>query len=111
MTGLARRLAGRDRGRAEGEGTGALGLQDRPDRRLGAGRAGAARAGAGDLAARPARTCRTRALASAPRPSPLEPEAARPRGPAHARQALPGRRPVRRARPPTARPAWRARAL
>jgi hypothetical protein len=33
-------LAGRDRRRAEGEGAGTAGLQDRPDRRLGAGRAG-----------------------------------------------------------------------
>ena len=44
-------LAGRDRRRAEGEGAGAAGLQDRPDRRLGAGRALPSRTGAGDLAA------------------------------------------------------------
>ena len=49
-----RGLGGRDRRRAEGEGTGAACLQDRPDRRLGAGRALPARSGAGDLAARPA---------------------------------------------------------
>ena len=35
----ARGLAGRDRRRAEGQGAGPAGLQDRPDRRLGAGRA------------------------------------------------------------------------
>ena len=94
----ARRLAGRDRRRAEGEGAGAAGLQDRPDRRLGAGRARPPRSGAGDLAARPARARRARAgaLAAASRPPPLEPEAARARGPAHARQALPGLRSVRR---------------
>src|SRR3954452_5901704 len=65
----------RDRRRAEGEGAGAAGLQDRPDRRLGAGRARAPRSGAGDLAARPARTRRTRtcSLALAPGPPPLEP--------------------------------------
>jgi hypothetical protein len=39
--------------RAEGEGTGAAGVQDRSDRRLGAGRARATRPGAGDLVARP----------------------------------------------------------
>ena len=43
----------RDRRRAEGEGAGTAGVQDRPDRRLGARRAGASRSGAGDLAARP----------------------------------------------------------
>src|SRR5829696_2666622 len=48
-----RRLAGRDRGCAEGEGPGAAGLQDGPDRRLGAGRARPPRPGAGDLVARP----------------------------------------------------------
>ena len=107
------RLAGRDRRRAEGEGAGAAGLQDRPDRRLGAGRARPPRPGAGDLAARPARARRARAgaLAAAPRPPPLEPEAARARRPAHARQALPGLRPVRRARPPAARPARPAGAV
>jgi hypothetical protein len=46
-------LAGRDRGCAEGEGARTVGLQDRPDRRLGAGRAHSSRSGAGDLAARP----------------------------------------------------------
>ncbi len=44
---------------AEGEGAGPVGLQDRPDRRLGAGRALAPRPGAGDLAARPARCGRS----------------------------------------------------
>src|SRR6266536_1880250 len=74
----ARRLAGRDRGRAKGERAGAARLQDRPHRRLGAGRALPPRAGAGDLAARPCRAWRTRTrpLAAAPRRSPLEPEAA-----------------------------------
>jgi hypothetical protein len=38
---------------AEGERAGALGLQDRSDRRVGIGRALPSRAGAGDLAARP----------------------------------------------------------
>jgi transposase len=47
---------------------------------------------------RRARRARAGALASAPRPSPLEPEAARPRRAARARQALPRLRPVRRQR-------------
>ena len=47
-------LAGGDRGCAEGEGPRTVGLQDRPDRRLGAGRAHSSRPGVGDLAARPA---------------------------------------------------------
>ena len=94
-------LAGRDRRRAEGERSRTAGLQDRPDRRLGAGRACAARPGAGDLAARPAsaRRARTGTLAAASRPPPLEPEAACARGPAHSRQALPRHRPLRRPRP------------
>src|SRR6266516_5655206 len=64
------------------KGLAPLGLQDRPDRRLGVGRARAPRPGAGDLAARPARACRARAgaLAAASRPPPLELEAARARG-------------------------------
>ena len=94
----ARRLGGRDRRRAEGEGTGAAGLQDRPDRRLGAGRALPARAGAGDLAARPDGAGRARAgpLPTAPRPPSLQPEATGARHSAHARQALSSLRPVRR---------------
>src|SRR5215218_1065021 len=102
----ASRLAGRDRRRAEGERPRTARLQDRPDRRLGAGRARKARPGAGDLAARPAcaRRARTRALAAASRPPPLKPEAARARGPAHARQAVPSLRSLRRPRPPAARP-------
>ena len=105
----AGRLAGRDRRRAEGEGAGAAGLQDRPDRRLGAGRARPPRSGAGDLAARPAvRAERERArwrLHLVRHRS--QPEAARARRLAHARQALPGLRSVRRPRPPAARPARR----
>src|SRR5437867_4302046 len=95
-------LAGRDRGCTEGQGPGAACLQDRPDRRLGAGRTRASRPGAGDLAARPTRTrrARARALAAAPGAPPLELEAARARGLAHARQALPGLRSLRRARSP-----------
>jgi transposase len=71
------------------------------------------RSGAGDLAARPAGTRRARAsaVAVAPGAPPLEPEAARARRPAHARQALPGLRPVRRPRPPAARPPRTPRAL
>ena len=49
------RLGGRDRRRAEGQGAGAAGVQDRQDRRAGAGGARRARSGAGDLAARSAR--------------------------------------------------------
>src|SRR4029450_12368601 len=103
----ARRLAGRDRRRAEGERTRTPRLQDRSHRRPGAGRARAARAGAGDLVARPARARRARAgpLAAPPRPPPLELEAARARGAAHTRQALPGLRPLRCPRPPAAREA------
>ena len=44
-------LGGRGRRRAEGQGAGAAGVQDRPHRRVGAGRALAPRSGAGDLAA------------------------------------------------------------
>jgi hypothetical protein len=82
-------------------------------RRLGAGRALPPRAGAGDLAARPigARGAGTSALASPSRPSPLQPQAACPRHPARARQALPRLRPVRRLRPAAARPARAPRAL
>src|SRR5438309_8945216 len=82
-------LAGRDRGRAEGEGPRTVGLQDRPDRRLGTCRAHSSRSGAGDLAARPhgARRARACPLAFAPGTSPLEPETARARGLAHARKA------------------------
>src|SRR4051812_35066579 len=95
------------------KGLGAAGLQDRPHRRLGAGRARPPRPGAGDLAARPAGARRTRAsaLAAAPRPPPLEPEAARARRPAHPRQAVSGLRPLRRPRPPTAQPARTAGAV
>src|SRR5919201_13074 len=61
----------------------------------------------------PARACRARtgALAAAPRPASLELEAARARGAAHARQAMPRLRPVRPARPSAARPPWTARAV
>src|SRR5215207_4282377 len=67
----------------------------------------------GDLAARPARARRTRAgtLAAAPRPPPLQLEAARARGPPDARQTLSGLRPLRCPRPPAARPARAARAV
>src|SRR5262249_16096759 len=87
----ASRLAGRDRRRPEGEGAGAAGLQDRPHRRLGVGRARAQGSGAGDLAARPAgaRRAGAGALAATPGPPPLELEAARARGAAYPRQALP----------------------
>src|SRR5205823_1044830 len=72
-------LAGRDRGCAEGEGPRTVGLQDRPDRRLGACRTHSSRSGAGDLAARPdgARRARACALAFTPGPPPLQPEATR----------------------------------
>jgi transposase len=98
---------------AEGEGPGAVGLQDRPDRRLGACRTHSPRSGAGDLAARPdgARRARACALAFAPGAPPLELEAARARCLAYARQAVSGLRSVRRARPPTARSARTTRAL
>ena len=88
----------------KGKGLAPPRLQDRSDRRLGTGRAGAPRSGAGDLAARPARARRTRAgaLALAPGPPPLELETARARGAAHARQTLPSLGPVRRQRPATA---------
>ena len=61
-------LAGRGRRRPEGQGAGAVGVQDRPHRRLGAGRALAPRPGAGDLAAalRAARRARAGALAPVP---------------------------------------------
>src|SRR5262249_61816892 len=97
---------GRDRRCAEGEGAGAAGLQDRPHRRLGAGRARPSRPGACDLAARPigARRARTGALAAAPRPPPLELETARARGAARTRQAVPGLGPVRPEWPPPAPP-------
>jgi hypothetical protein len=54
----AGRVAGRDRRCAEGERPRTAGLQDRPDRRLGTGRARSPRAGAGDLVAHssPAKT-------------------------------------------------------
>src|SRR5436190_24296107 len=63
--------------RSESKRTRTAHLQDRPDRRLGAGRALPPRRGAGDLATRPARARRTRActLAASPRPASLEPEA------------------------------------
>src|SRR5438094_8692317 len=54
---------------------------------------------------------RERALAVASCPSPLEPEAARARGLAHARQALPGLRSLRRPRPSAARAARPAGAV
>jgi hypothetical protein len=106
-------LAGRDRGCAEGERAGTVGVQDRPHRRVGASRTGAAGSGAGDLASGPARPCRARACALAPTPraSPIEPEAARARGAARAREALPGLRSVRRSWPPAARAARPARAV
>ena len=73
------------------EGAGAAGLQDRPHRRLRAGRARAARSGAGDLATRPAlaRRARTGALAAPTCPPQFEVEAAPACGSAHTRQALP----------------------
>ena len=49
--------------------------------------------------------------AAAPRPPPLELEAARARRPAHARQAVPGLRSVRHPRPPAPRPPWPAGAV
>ena len=109
----AARLAGRERRRAEGEGARTAGLQDRPDRRPGAGRTRPTRSGAGDLAARPDGACRARAsaLAAASRPPPFELEAARARGPAHPRQAVPRLRSVRCPRPPAARNARAAGAV
>ena len=47
------RLGGADRRRGQGQGPGAVGLQDRQDRRAGVGAAVAARSRARDLAARP----------------------------------------------------------
>ena len=101
----AGRLAGRDRRRAEGEGAGPAGLQDRPDRRLGAGRARRRDLVPAIWLPDPSRARRAGAcpLAAAPRPPPLQPQAARARRPAHPRQALPGLRSVRRPRPPAAR--------
>ena len=54
---------------------------------------------------------RARFRPSAPRPAPLQPQAARARHPAHPRQALPAQRPVRRHRPRAARAAGAARAV
>jgi hypothetical protein len=100
-------LAGGDRRRTEGEGAGGACVQDRPHQGPRAGRARTTRSGAGDLATGPARARRARAgtLAPASRPSPLEPEAARAGGAAHARQALSRLRSLRRPRPAAARPA------
>src|SRR3954447_19064205 len=54
---------------------------------------------------------RTGALATTSRPTPLQPQAARPRGAAHPRQALPRLRPVRCARPQAPHRAWPAGAM
>src|SRR5262245_29540863 len=66
-----------------------------------------------DLVAGPARSRRARGrpLAFAPRAPPLEPEAARARRPAHAREASPALGPLRPPRPAIARPARPTRAL
>src|SRR5215207_9914602 len=63
-------LGGARRRRAEGQGTRAVGVQDRQDRRACLGRAVLARSGAGDLAARPDDPSRARA---GPLPGPSGP--------------------------------------
>ena len=106
-------LAGRDRRRAEGQGAGPAGLQDRQDRLLGAGRAVPPGPGAGDLAAHPdgARRAGTGPLAAAPGAPPHRAEEPDPRHPARVRPPVPGVGPVRRRRPGAAGPAGAARAL
>ena len=105
-------LAGRDRRRAEGQGAGPAGLQDRQDRLLGAGRAVAPGPGAGDLAAHPggARRAGTGPLAAAPGAPPHRAEEPDPRHPARVRPPVPGVGPVRHRRPGAAGPAGAARA-
>ena len=102
------RLGGADRRRAEGQGAGAVGVQDRPDRRAGAGRAVAPRSGAGDLAARPSSCARARAgaLSAASGQAPLDAQEPHPRDADHLR-APAARSPICSARRPrAARRAW-----
>ena len=86
------RLGCVDRRRAEGQGPGAAGLQDRQDRRARVGRVVLARSGAGDLAARPGDPPRTRARAVPAASGPAPHDAQEP----HPRDA--DRLPVTRAR-------------
>ena len=86
------RLGCADRRRGQGQGPGAAGVQDRQDRRAGAGGAVAARPGAGDLAARSAGAARARAgaLSDASGQAPLDAQAPHPRDADHLRAPVPG---------------------
>jgi hypothetical protein len=64
------RLGCVDRRRDEGQGVGAVGVQDRPHRRQSVGDVVGARPGPGDLAARPAGAPRARARHPQPTPGP-----------------------------------------
>ena len=86
------RLVGGDRRRPEGQGPGAAGGEDRPDRRPGAGGALPARPGAGDLATRPegAPRARARPLSPPPGQAPKPAEEPDPLGADELRAPLPG---------------------
>jgi hypothetical protein len=100
------RLGGARRRRAEGQGAGAVGLQDRQDRRARAGAFVAARPGAGDLAARPEHPARARArsLPAASGAASHNAQEPHPRDADHVRAPVPGLRPVRARRPRAAGP-------
>jgi hypothetical protein len=107
------RLVGGDRRRGEGEGLPAAGLQDRQDRRVGAGRAVPPGSGAGDLAADAggARRAGAGPLAAAPGGSRHRVEQPDPRHADGLRPSVPGVGSVRRRRSSTTRSPRAARAV
>jgi transposase len=78
----------------KGQGPGAAAMQDRHDRRAGAGGAVAPRPGRGDLAARPASApgARAGALSAAPTQTQVQPEEPEPLDDDHLRSPVPGGR-------------------
>ena len=98
-------VGGAGRRRAAGQGAGAVGVQDRQDRRARAGGAVVPRSGAGDLAADAGAAPRARALAvaAAPGQAPLDPQEPGALDADRVRPPGPDGRPVRRWRPPAAR--------
>ena len=107
------RLGGRDRRCPEGQGPGAAGREDRPDRRPGARNALPARPGAGDLAARSEDQGGARAgpLPAPPGEAPIAAEEPHPLGADQLRASLPGHRPLRGGGARAARKAGGAGAL
>jgi len=107
------RVGGVDRRRAAGQGAGAVGVQDRQDRRKGAGGALLPGPGAGDLAADPRAAPRAGdlAVAAAPGQASRDPEEPCSLDADRVRAPGPDGRPVRSRRPPVATRARYSRAV